>query len=200
MLRILAGFAAGVLATLTVTAVIADGENPCADAIDRIQAVIDEYRTGTPTSTSAFMFEVPSEHVSQNRVKLTWEPYPGADEYRVSYVGGGQSVTEPSTHMRSHWAFNLGCGTTYRFQVTPYQDGQPVGQAAEAWESTRPCNTATPRAVRTTAPGATYPSCEAAAAAGEPRVQGSSGGGRGFPADKVPSARDGDSDGVVCER
>ena len=35
--------------------------------------------------------------------------------------------------------------------------------------------------------------------AAEPRVQGSSGSGCGFPAWMVPSARDGDSDGLVCE-
>ena len=46
----------------------------------------------------------------------------------------------------------------------------------------------------------TYSSCDAAQAAGETRVQGSQGGGRGFPKSMVPSARDGDGDGVVCER
>ena len=46
----------------------------------------------------------------------------------------------------------------------------------------------------------TYASCEEAEAAGEERVQGSSGSGRGFPQSIVPSARDGDGDGVVCER
>ena len=45
-----------------------------------------------------------------------------------------------------------------------------------------------------------YPSCEAAEAAGETRVLGSNGPGRGFPQAMVPSARDGDGDGVVCER
>ena len=49
-------------------------------------------------------------------------------------------------------------------------------------------------------PASTYASCDDDAAAGEPRVQGSSGSGRGFPAAEAPSARDGDSDGVVCER
>ena len=44
-----------------------------------------------------------------------------------------------------------------------------------------------------------YGSCEEAAAAGEQRVQGSRGGGKGFAAAMVPSARDGDGDGVVCE-
>ena len=46
----------------------------------------------------------------------------------------------------------------------------------------------------------TYNSCDAAQAAGETRVQGSKGNGRGFPKWMVPSARDGDGDGVVCER
>ena len=45
-----------------------------------------------------------------------------------------------------------------------------------------------------------YSTCEEAEAAGEPRVQGASGSGRGFPAWTIPSARDGDGDGVVCER
>ena len=45
-----------------------------------------------------------------------------------------------------------------------------------------------------------YGSCQEAAAAGEQRVLGSRGGGRGYPKAMVPSARDGDGDGVVCER
>ena len=49
-------------------------------------------------------------------------------------------------------------------------------------------------------PATQYASCDAAQAAGEARVQGSKGGGRGFLKWMVPSARDGDGDGVVCER
>ena len=45
-----------------------------------------------------------------------------------------------------------------------------------------------------------YGSCEEAEAAGEERMQGSQGGGRGFQKEVVPSARDGDRDGVVCEQ
>ena len=63
------------------------------------------------------------------------------------------------------------------------------------------------RATPTPEPGPTattttieYSSCDAAQAAGETRVQGSKGGGKGFPKWMVPSARDGDGDGVVCER
>ncbi len=50
------------------------------------------------------------------------------------------------------------------------------------------------------AENAVYGSCEEAESAGEERVQGSSGGGKGFPKAMVPSARDGDGDGIVCER
>ena len=47
--------------------------------------------------------------------------------------------------------------------------------------------------------GSVYGSCDEAEAAGEQRMQGSQGGGQGFPKATVPSARDGDGDGVVCE-
>ena len=45
-----------------------------------------------------------------------------------------------------------------------------------------------------------YADCGAAEEAGEQRLRGTRGDGRGFPADMVSSARDGDGDGVVCER
>ena len=45
-----------------------------------------------------------------------------------------------------------------------------------------------------------YGSCDEAVEAGESRVQGSVGEGRGFPKEMIPSARDGDGDGVVCGR
>ncbi len=54
--------------------------------------------------------------------------------------------------------------------------------------------TTTPR------PNAVYAHCQEAEAAGEERVQGSRGNAHGFPQDMVPGARDGDGDGVVCER
>ena len=71
--------------------------------------------------------------------------------------------------------------------------------------STYPNHGVGPRATSTpatlTQPGnATYASCDAAQSAGEPRVQGTQGRGNGFPAWMVPSARDGDGDGVVCEK
>ena len=50
------------------------------------------------------------------------------------------------------------------------------------------------------APEGVYASCDEAEAAGLEREQGLRGDGRGFPADLVPGARDGDSDGMVCEQ
>ena len=48
-------------------------------------------------------------------------------------------------------------------------------------------------------PDGAYASCDEAEAAGIERQVGSNGDGRGFPKEAVPSARDGDGDGVVCE-
>ena len=45
-----------------------------------------------------------------------------------------------------------------------------------------------------------YGSCQEAEFAGESRFQGSQSGGLGYPKAMVPSARDGDGDGIVCER
>lgn len=45
-----------------------------------------------------------------------------------------------------------------------------------------------------------YASCDEAEKAGVRRVQGAKGSGRGFPEAMVPSVRDGDADGVVCEK
>ena len=66
--------------------------------------------------------------------------------------------------------------------------GQPAAVEATATPTPAPENTSV------------YGSCEEAVEAGETRVQGSAGEGRGFPKEMVPSARDGDGDGVVCER
>ena len=64
-------------------------------------------------------------------------------------------------------------------------------------------NTPTPIPTPTTTPHPTvrqYASCDAAVAAGEIRIRGTKGSGQGFPKSMVPSARDGDGDGVVCEQ
>ena len=81
--------------------------------------------------------------------------------------------------------------------VPSARDGDDDGVVCEQMADAQPTSTAIP----TPAPssGTTYASCEAAEAAGEPRIQGSKGVGVGFPKLMVPSVRDGDGDGVVCE-
>ena len=49
-------------------------------------------------------------------------------------------------------------------------------------------------------PSATFDSCEAAETAGLERTKGSKGDGKGFPRELVVGPRDGDGDGVVCEK
>ena len=79
------------------------------------------------------------------------------------------------------------------------QTCEPSRSLSFVWvERSRPKVKVTPSP--TPVSGKTYASCDEAAEASEPRVRGSKGDGRGFPAAKVPSARDGDGDGVVCER
>ena len=74
--------------------------------------------------------------------------------------------------------------------------GHAKGRSSTA-EATSAAETATTPTLSGT--GTVYDSCDAAVAAGEPRVQGSSGPGLGYPQATVPSARDGDRDGVICE-
>ena len=78
-----------------------------------------------------------------------------------------------------------------------YQLAQVVTMERPGLSSPKERPTATPTS---DALGGVYESCDAAQAAGESRVQGSRGSGHGFPKAMVPSARDGDGDGVVCER
>ena len=89
------------------------------------------------------------------------------------------------------------CSYSVEF-ATSESDRTPVPSIAP----TPPPPTATPSPTPTPIPvpqPTTYSSCDEAEAAGEERMRGTSGPGRGFPAEIVPSARDGDNDGVVCE-
>ena len=100
----------------------------------------------------------------------------------------------------------IGVKQTWELTVTPAEAGAlqdmletcaspPHLTITETDSASGPANpTPTPMA------GDTYASCDEADEAGEQRVQGSKGPGRGFPQSKVPSARDGDGDGVVCEK
>ena len=104
------------------------------------------------------------------------------------------------------------CAYATRYWDTANRYGHALGQSetralASACSSTDTSGSTsdpTPTETSGTQTQRTYASCAAAAAAGERRQQGCSrgtcpGGGSGFPAEMVPSARDGDGDGVVCE-
>ena len=85
--------------------------------------------------------------------------------------------------------------------VPSARDGDGDGVVCEAPRPSTSSPPSSPTATPTVAPDrdGTYASCDDAEAAGEVREQGSMGPGKGFPADLVPSVRDGDGDGVVCE-
>ena len=65
-------------------------------------------------------------------------------------------------------------------------------------------HTPTPTTITPSTPEASqmaiYKSCKEADAAGEKLFQGVRGKGKGFPEEMVPSAKDDDGDGIVCER
>ena len=80
-------------------------------------------------------------------------------------------------------------------------DSPPVLTIVAVTPSLEPGNpTATAVAIPTPSSARVFSNCDEAEAAGEVRIQGDNGDGRGFPKSMVPSARDGDSDGVVCEK
>ncbi len=92
-------------------------------------------------------------------------------------------------------------------RLTPTATPVPTPTATPtAVPTPTPTPTATPTAIPTptltATPTARYASCQEAIDAGEERVQGDSGSGRGFPVELFshPRPRDGDGDGVVCER
>ncbi len=92
-----------------------------------------------------------------------------------------------------------------RALVPSVRDGDGDGVVCEEapqsgpGESSIPDGSASATPTASPSPGVTYASCEEAENAGEVRSQGTNGPGRGFPKPMVPSARDGDGDGVVCE-
>ena len=95
--------------------------------------------------------------------------------------------------------------------VTGERDGDGDGYVCEESGSSstspkvedapKPTTEPIPTATAVSAEGVEiYPSCDAAVEAGLERIRGDSGNGQGFLAWQVPSAGDGDGDGVVCER
>ena len=100
-------------------------------------------------------------------------------------------VSTPSTGLRNRWE--------------PTANEAEPAALAEILNTCTPTRTLTvvqsdmhqPAATHSTTPTMmeSYDSCDSANAAGEPQVLGSKGPGRGYPNDKLSSARDGD--GIV---
>ena len=128
---------------------------------------------------------------------------------RLSVIIG---VSTPSTGLPSRTHGSLTASETEAASLTEMLNTCTPSisltvQAVRSQPTTTP--SATPTLAQTTRPYTTsatptdeevYGSCEEAEAAGETRVLGSEGGGHGFPKTKIPSARDGDGDGIVCEK
>ncbi|MCY4625051.1 MAG: excalibur calcium-binding domain-containing protein [Chloroflexi bacterium] len=141
--------------------------------------------TPAPTATSTAATS-PSPTAAATPAPSTARTYASCDEAEAA----GEERVQGS----------IGEGWGFPAEIVPgARDGDGDGVVCEA---RRPASSSgSPDPTPTVAPGSdgTYASCDDAEAAGEPRLQGSSGPGRGFPAELVPGARDGDGDGVVCE-
>ena len=91
-----------------------------------------------------------------------------------------------------------------RYRLTkPETESQCVNYLVSGVANPTPVVTPTSSSTLTPAPTPTrrtYASCAAADSAGETLVQGNKGKGKGYPQWMVPTARDGDKDGIVCER
>ena len=126
-------------------------------------------------------------------------PTPDASPAATGAEGVYESCEEAEDAGEERVQGSSGSGRGFPQSMVPSaRDGDDDGVVCE--EAVRSA-TPTPDAPQTdTGPDGVYASCDEAEDAGEERVQGSSGSGRGFPQSMVPSARDGDGDGVVCER
>ena len=127
-------------------------------------------------------------------------------------------LRDPSGNLLSDFLLEEGLAIEYPGSTRSFEDHRGNCEAlADAGRIVGPAATAMPTEVATATPtptgepiptatatpassGEIYPDCDAAAEAGLARETGDKGDGRGFPAWQVPSARDGDSDGVVCEK
>ena len=135
----------------------------------------------------------------------------GPEEWRPPDEGYWCQYATDWTEVKREWGLTMTQRETEAIVEMLDTCGEPVEVESAEGTSGRDTSrrsaegeaTATPTLVPELEPqenSSVYGSCEEAVEAGESRVQGSVGGGRGFPKEMVPSARDGDGDGVVCER
>ena len=137
----------------------------------------------------------------------------GPEEWRPPDEGYWCQYAKDWTEMKMEWGLSMTQRETDAVidmldtceepvEVKAERAGGAAGTDTSGLVATKEA-TATPTLAQEPKPegnASVYESCEEAVQAGESRVQGSVAGGRGFPKEMVPSARDGDGDGVVCER
>ena len=149
----------------------------------------DDQRTSTTPTASP----EPSGSPDQPSPDQTPVPAPPSTSEPV-YASCGEAEAAGESRRQG----TKGPGLGFRQELVPSaRDGDKDGVVCE--ESPPAESTATPVPATPSPEETTYGSCQDAEAAGEQRVQGSKGPGWGFPKSMVPSVRDGDGDGVVCE-
>ncbi|MXX93646.1 MAG: hypothetical protein F4Y63_09425 [Chloroflexi bacterium] len=191
---------AGHIAGPETEAIATASEDPTATPEPPSEATATQEPTVTPEddrvpSPTATATEEPIVTVESDETDVTYETCEEAEAAGLK--------REPGTEGPG-WGFPVEI-------VTGERDGDGDGYVCEESGSSStspkvedsPKSTPEPTPVATAIPpeaGEIYPNCDAAIEAGLERIKGDSGDGRGFPAWQVPSARDGDGDGVVCER
>ena len=179
-------------ASETEAASLTEMLNTCTPSKSLTVQAVGSQPTTTPSATPTRAQQpdpTPSETPTDEEVYGSCEEAEAAGETRVlGSEGGGHGF--PKT------------------KIPSARDGDGDGIVCEKSSPLASTPSATPTSAQQPEPtpsatptdGEVYDSCEEAEATGEQRVQGSQGNGRGFPASMVPSARDGDGDGVVCEK
>ena len=118
----------------------------------------------------------------------------GPEEWRPSDEGYWCQYATDWTEVKFEWGLTMTQGEAEAVIAMLDTCEQPVEvEAGRLRTSPRPCRNLKGKVEYTSRAGKRR-------LPGESRVQGSAGGGRGFPEEMVPSARDGDGDGVVCEQ
>ena len=204
-------------------AIVTGAEDPTATPEPTSEPMATQEPTVAPvgdTVPSPTATEEPMVTVESDEADVTYETCEEAEAAGLERFQGSEG---------EGWGFDKntvvgprdGDGDGYVCEITPLEFKRSLTATAEdgmsskdeasptatstvaATEVATATPTPTPTEPPSTSPAQTgeiYPNCDAATDAGLVRIKGDSGDGRGFPAWQVPNARDGDGDGVVCEK
>ena len=190
--------------SLTATAEAGSGKVSDASPTSTITATQTVVATSTPKSADEPTVTATAVPTSTQVPTVETATEDGVTTYRTCEEAEAAGLERELGTEGPGWGFPVEI-------VTGERDGDGDGYVCEesGSSSTSPKVEDTPKPTLEPTPNETaipaetgeiYPNCDAAVEAGLERIKGDSGDGRGFPADQVPSAGDGDGDGVVCER